>query len=192
MNYYPITNEALTHLSSVDRALAKIIATYPRPKRKLFSSPFECLVSCIVQQQISGKVAEKIFAKIESHYNDITAQNLLSAGRQELCSCGISEQKADTILNVAQALYNGVIDFDSLDTISDFEIEKSLLSFKGIGIWMVEMFLIFALARSNIFSTKDLGIRRAFSKLHPDEDIKKFKKLYSPFGTTATIYLWQI
>ena len=44
--------------------LYDVISTYPQPRRVLSSSAFECIVSCIVQQQISSKVAENVFGKL--------------------------------------------------------------------------------------------------------------------------------
>ncbi len=192
MRYFKITSKALTHLSSVDKQLAEIIATCSKPKRSLYSSAFECIVSCIIQQQISGATAEKIFAKIKTQQQQITPKNIHKAGIQNLCKCGIPERKAQTILAIAQASIDKKIDFKNIKNLSDTEITKQLLTFRGIGLWTIEMLLIFALERPDVFSVKDFGIKRGFYKLHPNADIKEYKKLYSPYGTIASIYLWQL
>ena len=192
MSYFKITPKALAHLSKVDKKLAEVIETNPQPQRSLYASAFECVVSCIVQQQISGTTAEKIFTKIKTQLRQITQKNTLNAGIQNLCKCGLPERKAQAILSIAQASIDKILDFENLNQLSDTEIEKQLSTFKGIGSWTIEMLLIFALERPDIFSIKDFGIKRGFYKLHPNADIKEYKKRYSPYGTTASIYLWEI
>lgn len=192
MRYFPISKEALVHLSMVDKALADVISTYPQPRRVLYSSAFECIVSCIVQQQISSKVAENVFCKLTELLHTITAENVLSTSLDSICSCGLSQRKAQCIFSVAEAVVRGELDFITLSSLPDNEIEKQLLRFKGIGSWTVEMLLIFGLSRPNVFSTKDFGIKRGFYKLHPNADINVYKKLYSPYATVASLYLWEI
>ena len=59
------------------------------------------------------------------------------------------------------------------------------------------MFLIFYLLRSNVFPISDLGFQKAISinykKKYPlnEKEMKKFKKLWSPWNTVATWYLWR-
>ena len=66
-----------------------------------------------------------------------------------------------------------------------------------MGEWTVEMLLIHSLERPNILSYKDLGIRRGIMKLYglsqlSKEEFEVYRKRYSPYGTTASIYLWEI
>ena len=76
-------------------------------------------------------------------------------------------------------------------------IIKTLTEIHGIGAWTAEMTLIFCLGRKDVLSLSDFGIRKGLSILH-GIDIKditvmrKYKELYSPFGTVASIYLWEI
>ncbi|VVT45537.1 uncharacterized protein SAPINGB_P000783 [Magnusiomyces paraingens] len=47
---------------------------------------------------------------------------------------------------------------------SDTEIEQALVALKGIGPWSAEMFLLFGLARLDVFSRGDLGIQRGLAR----------------------------
>ncbi len=188
--FFPITPEAIAHLSRVDAKLGARIAQIGKVRRELFNSPFECLVSCVVAQQIAARVAEKIFERVSIASVGIDAENVLVLGVDGLKNCGVSERKASTIISLANAFASGEFSDSSLKKMTDAEIEKRLLAFKGIGAWTVEMFLIFSLARKDVFSIKDFGVRKGFAMLHPEGDIKKYKKLYSPYGTIAAIYLW--
>ncbi len=188
--YFPITSVALKHLSEVDPELGAFIASTGKVRRELFKSPFECLVASIVAQQIASSVAEKIFARIAEATKGVTAENVLAFGFDGLCQCGLSARKASTIYALANAFSSGEFSDSGFKKMSDSEIEKRLLAFSGIGAWTVEMLLIFALKREDVFSVKDFGVRKGFFEIHPDGDIKKYKKLYSPYGTIAAIYFW--
>ena len=83
------------------------------------------------------------------------------------------------------------MDFDDLKTRPDAEVEKILCAYPGIGRWTVEMVLIFCFNRPDVFSVLDFGVRMGFRALHPRADIKRYKRLYSPYGTTATLYMWE-
>jgi DNA-3-methyladenine glycosylase II len=68
---------------------------------------------------------------------------------------------------------------------------------KGIGRWTAEMLLIFSLNRMDIFSKQDLGIKRGISMIYhhqkiTDDLMKKYEKRYSPYGSLASLYLWEI
>lgn len=71
------------------------------------------------------------------------------------------------------------------------------MTLKGIGEWTAEMLLIHSLQRADVLSYKDLGIRRGIMRLYGLEELSKqefnvYRKRYSPYGTVASIYLWEI
>ena len=51
---------------------------------------------------------------------------------------------------------------------SDEEIHKHFISFRGIGPWVSERLMIFALLRPNVFSIGDIGLVKAVKLLNPD------------------------
>ena len=72
-----------------------------------------------------------------------------------------------------------------------------LTQVKGIGRWTAEMFLIFYLTRPDVFPLGDLGVQRALS-LHynkgrplSDRRIATLSRLWSPWRSVATWYLWR-
>ena len=74
---------------------------------------------------------------------------------------------------------------------------KSATQLRGVGTWTAEMLLIFTFGRHNILSFDDLGIRHGLMRLHSLEaiskkDFEKYRELYSPYGTVASLYLWRI
>ena len=55
--------------------------------------------------------------------------------------------------------------------------DRALTEVKGIGVWTVHMFLIFALRRPNVLPTGDLGIRSAIRKAYGLPDLPKPKEI---------------
>ena len=79
----------------------------------------------------------------------------------------------------------------------DEDIIKELSSLKGIGVWTAEMIMIFCLKRPDVLSFTDLAIIRGMKMLYNLESVDKnifleYSKLYSPYGTVASLYLWAI
>ena len=63
--------------------------------------------------------------------------------------------------------------------------------------WTIDMFLIFSLGHSNIAPRGDLGFNKAISKLYKkklplsDKYLLKIFKLWTPYNSMATWYLWR-
>ena len=158
---------------------------------------FLALVQSIVSQQLSVKVADVIFQRVEKLLGKITAQNLLAADPEALRACGLSGRKTEYLRGIAEAQRDGLIDFKSLARKNDTEIIQELVKLKGVGVWTAEMLLIFSLGRPDILSYKDLGIRRGIMMLNglaelPEEEFEYYRQRYSPYGTLASLYLWRI
>ncbi len=161
------------------------------------SDPFFALVQSIVWQQLSFKAASAVFDRVEKLLDPITAKNLLEASFDDLRTCGLSARKIEYLQGIAKAKMNNTIDFDALPQKSDQEVIDELVQLKGVGVWTAEMLLIFALGRKDVLSFKDLGIRRGIMLLHQldsldEEEFEVYRKRYSPYGTLASLLLWQI
>ena len=159
---------------------------------------FYALVESIVSQQLAVKAAEAIFRRLENLLGEeITAERLLAASFEDLRECGLSGRKIEYLRGLAEAKISGSVDFDSLGERSDAEIIAELVKLKGVGVWTVEMLLIFALGRPDILSFNDLGIRRGIMMLNGLESLTKtqfeeYRRRYSPYGTLASLCLWRI
>ena len=155
------------------------------------------LVQSIVSQQLSVKVAEVIFRRVEALLGEITAANLLAADPEALRGCGLSGRKVEYLRGIAEAQRTGAIDFAALARKPDAEIIGELVELKGVGVWTAEMLLIFSLGRPDVLSYRDLGIRRGIMMLNglaelPEEEFDLYRRRYSPYGTLASLYLWRI
>lgn len=110
---------------------------------------------------------------------------------------GMSLRKAEYIKDFADRIVGGEFDLQAVEQMSDAEAITALSSLKGIGKWTAEMILLFCLQRPDILSYDDLAIQRGLRMLYHHRKItrelfNKYQKRYSPYGSTAAIYLWAI
>lgn len=188
----------LNYLRSRDKTLGMVIDKIGYLPHYVDSNFFSVLVNNIIIQQISLKAADAIWHKLMNLLDgNVTPQNVVNAGFEKIKSVGISSRKVEYIIGVAEKILLKEIDVDRLQLMDDESISNELLKIRGVGNWTVEMLLIFCFSRKNILSYGDLTIIRGLKMLYDKKDIdKKFfekcRKLYSPYCTIASFYLWYI
>jgi DNA-3-methyladenine glycosylase II len=192
--------EHIPHLSK-DKKLKKIIElqeSYVLVKRK---NVHLHLCNSIMSQQLSTKVADVFQKRFLALYNGKTptAAQIAATPFETLRGIGLSNAKANYVLNVCNFFIEEKITDAQLHKMNNEELIKYLTQIKGIGQWTVEMILMFTLGREDIFAVDDLGIQQAICKLYKidAEDKKAMKekmlaisKKWSPYRTYACLYLW--
>lgn len=197
MDFFKYGQEEVAYLRSKDKKLGDAIEKIGMIKREITLDPFIALVSSVVSQQISKKAAETVWNRFNAQLGSITPEHIERASLSEIQGCGMSERKAGYIKGIADATLSGTIDFSTFHTLTDAEIINKLSSLKGIGVWTAEMLLIFSLCRPDVVSYNDLAIRRGMMNLYglkdlPKEKFERYRKRYSPFGSVASLYLWEL
>ena len=155
---------------------------------------FATFVNSIVGQQISVIAADSIWNRLKDMVGEITPKQVSSFTHAEIAACGLTKSKATYILGVAENP-DGFLS-PNWDKLTDSEIHKHFVSFKGIGPWTAEMLMIFRLLRPNIFSIGDIGLVKAVKILVPEaetkEDVLQVAERWSPYKTAACWYLWRM
>jgi len=190
--------KAIRHLKKSDPVLAGIIDRVGDYRIEFRDPDFETLVKSIVYQQLSGRVANVIFARLaRATGGKITPKNILKLRPARMRAVGLSGQKTEYIRDLARHTRAGRVRFEELPELPDEEVMARLTAVKGIGVWTAHMFLIFALRRHDVLPTGDLGIRNAIRKAYglealplPDE-IELMAERWRPFCTVASWYLWR-
>ncbi|ANX02171.1 DNA-3-methyladenine glycosidase [Thermoclostridium stercorarium subsp. leptospartum DSM 9219] len=195
--YFEYGEKETEYLKERDKKLGEAIDRIGFVKRRIIPDPFRALVYSIVGQQIIGKAADTVFNRLVARAGEIAPERLAELDISEIKACGMSLRKAEYIRKIAEAAVNGTVDFGGLKAKPDREVIDILTTLPGVGIWTAEMLLIFSLARPNVLSFSDFGIRKGLMKLHgidrlTKEKFDEYRSLYSPYCTTASIYLWEI
>jgi DNA-3-methyladenine glycosylase II len=191
----------ISHLSK-DIKLKKLIeAGQPH---KLVKRKNICTYLCasIMSQQLSTKVADVIYKRFISLYGgkEPTAQQILDTPSEILRGIGLSNAKVSYVKNVAQFETESGMAAKKLNKMTDEEVIEYLIVIKGVGRWTIEMLLMFALGREDVFAVDDLGIQNAMIRLYKldnsdkkklKEDMLRLSSKWSPYRTYACVHLWR-
>lgn len=189
--------EEVAYLASRDVRMAEAIAAIGHIEREVTPDLFASLVNCIVGQQISTKAQVTIWGRMVDAFGEVTPQKMAACSDDELQAVGISYRKVSYIKAAAQRVLSGEVDLDALALLPDDEVCRELSSLPGIGVWTAEMLMTFSMQRPDIMSYGDLAIQRGLRMLHHHRRITpelfaKYRRRYSPYGSVASLYLWEI
>lgn len=195
--YFPYSDIETDYLKSRDKKLGAVIDSSDHIYRELRPDIFTALIHSVLGQQISTKAHDTIWNRAILTYSPITPKHLADMDLDTLRSIGISMRKAGYINEIAKSIVRNDVDLALLDKMENDEVCAVLSSLKGIGEWTAEMLMIFSLSRPDILSFKDLGIIRGMKMIYGYESVSKevfenHKKIYSPYATTASLYLWAV
>ncbi len=195
--YFQYGEKQINYLKSKDAVLGEFIERVGFVQREVIEDVFAAIVNSIVGQQISTKAHVTLWNRFMERFPEINAKQIIEAGADEVQKLGVSYRKADYILNLAEKVQSRELDLDELKIASDEEVIEKLTDLKGIGTWTAEMILIFSMQRPDVFSYGDLAIIRGLKRLYKLEKIdkkvfSKYRKKFSPYGSVASIYLWEV
>jgi len=190
----------IAHLSK-DKKLKKILELQEPIILRKTKNVYLHLCYSIMSQQLSTRVADVFHRRFIDIYGgkEPTAQQISLTPFETLRGIGLSNAKANYVLNVSRFFIEEKVTDEKLHKMSNEEVIKYLTQIKGVGQWTVEMILMFTLLREDVFAVDDLGIQQAICKLYKidAEDKKTMKermlvvsKKWSPYRTYACRYLW--
>lgn len=208
--------KAVKSLSAADPKLAKLIEKVGplRINFKSIPSPFEALAEAIVYQQLTGKAAATIFARVrkavtgKTSGRGFTPKAVIATADSALRLAGLSGAKLLALKDLAEkTLDRTVPTLAVLHTLDDDEIVARLSGIRGIGRWTVEMLLIFRLGRPDVLPIHDYGVRKGFARvfgkrhkaqkrgadlvLPTPKEVEAYGERWRPYRTAASWYLWR-
>lgn len=196
-------------LSRRDRILARLIRAYPGIHMKRRTDPFTTLARAIVGQQISVKAADSIWrrfvavadtaqaAGLPADFPCLAPECVAAAAMPALRTCGLSQRKAEYLVDLARHFVSGRLDPDRWKTLDDEALIAALVDVKGVGRWTAEMFLMFHELRPDILPVDDIGLQRALAIVEvnrerlPRDAMYAAGDLWRPWRSVATWYLWR-
>ncbi|KAJ9270936.1 hypothetical protein DTO212C5_2881 [Paecilomyces variotii] len=222
-----LLEKAVDHLISIEPRLKPLIDKHPchmfSPEGLAESiDPFQSLASSIISQQVSGAAAKSIKNKFVSLFNNDVEDEVLRTLRfptpEEVARCdiatlrtaGLSQRKAEYIQGLAEKFATGELSAQILLKASDEELVEKLVAVRGLGKWSVEMFALFGLKRTDVFSTTDLGVQRGCAafvgrdvsklkakgggkyKYMSEKDMLELAAKFSPYRSLFMWYMWRV
>jgi DNA-3-methyladenine glycosylase II len=194
---------ALRHLTARDPALAGLIARIGRcrwrPARE--RSPYEALVCAIAHQQLHGRAAAAILARLIALHPGAPfppPEALLALDDAVLRGCGFSGSKIAAIRDICARTLDGTVPARrAAHRLSDAALIERLTSIRGVGRWTVEMLLISTLGRPDVLPVDDFGVREGWRvtaglPVQPrPRELAAIGEAWAPHRSTAAWYLWR-
>lgn len=197
MEFFRYDHTATEYLAKKDARLGWAIEQIGPLKRETHPDLFAELVRAIVGQQISTKAQATIWQRMRDAFGEVTPEAVFACSHEQLQSFGITFRKAGYIHAVAEKVLTGRLDLDALQSKPDDEVCRILVELNGVGVWTAEMLLLFSMQRPDVLSFGDLAILRGMRMLYHHRQIsrplfEKYRRRYSPYGSVASLYLWEI
>jgi DNA-3-methyladenine glycosylase II len=163
--------------------------------------PFDALAESIAYQQLTGKAAATIFARVRALYPKrkwLDPKQLLATPDETLRAAGLSRAKTAALKDLAAKTIDGTVPSGrALVRMTDDEIITRLTTVRGIGRWTVEMLLLFDLGRPDVWPVDDYGVRKGFAKtfgrrkLPTPKQLMKLGEKWRPYRSVAAWYFWR-
>ena len=163
--------------------------------------PYVALLESIAHQQLAGAAARAIWARVIGLFADgiPCPKRLAEMTEAELRSAGLSRSKALAMKDICDRVNAGKIPSAALIAqMSDSDIYTQLMEARGVGMWTVDMLMMFALCRPDVMPVTDYGVRKGFQILYRKRALPSPKQLlkhsekWQPHRSIAALYLWRI
>lgn len=157
---------ALDHLAQDCPHIKKAIEQVGYPSERKTDKGYPQLLRIIAGQQLSVKAAASIWGKIEALMDgSVTPEAYMALSDEALRGAGCSFQKIGYGRHLSEAVLNGDLDPFGMDDMSDTDILNQITAVKGFGRWSAEMYMIFALGRTDVWPVGDLAVRKGAGRI---------------------------
>ncbi|HEX5154293.1 MAG TPA: DNA-3-methyladenine glycosylase 2 family protein [Parafilimonas sp.] len=191
-NFHSICHQ----LAEKDADLKKIINDHGLPPMWSRPAIFQTLVLTILEQQVSLASAYAAFKKLKEKTGFVTPKKILALSDAELKACYFSRQKIIYVRGLANAIVSKKISLRKLSESTNDEIREILKQVKGIGDWTVDVYLIHALQRSDLFPLGDIALVNSLKHVKQlptastKDELLAIAENWRPYRTIACMLLW--
>jgi 3-methyladenine DNA glycosylase/8-oxoguanine DNA glycosylase len=194
---------AIKHLRKSDQRFAEWIdriGTLELPTPPL-REPYVALLESIAHQQLAGAAARAIWARVSGLFANgvLCPIRLAEMSEADLRAAGLSRSKALAMKDICARVNAGKIPSAVLiSQMTDAEIYAQLMEARGVGMWTVDMLMMFTLCRPDVMPVTDYGVRKGFQVLYRKRALPSPKQLlkhsekWQPHRSVAALYLWRI
>jgi DNA-3-methyladenine glycosylase II len=185
-----------TKLARKDAALADIISRHGHPPMWTRPATFQSLILFILEQQVSLASAYAAFKKLKDKIGFVTPAKILLLTDAELRDCYFSRQKIVYARELANAVQSKKLKLKKLSLANEDEIRTELKKIKGIGDWTVDVYLMHALQRTDLFPLGDIALVNSLKEVKglpvhvTKEEMLKIAEPWRPHRTIAAMILW--
>jgi DNA-3-methyladenine glycosylase II len=176
--------------------LRSIIEQHGHPPMWTRPATFQTIILTILEQQVSLASAYAAFRKLREKIGQVTPAKILAMSDDDLRACYFSRQKMIYARELANAIHGKQLRLRGLSLFPDDEIRNTLKKIKGIGDWTVDVYLMHALQRTDLFPLGDIALVNSLKevkRLHAGvtkEEMLTIAAPWRPYRTIAAMILW--
>jgi DNA-3-methyladenine glycosylase II len=183
-------------LSKKDKDLKLIIKTHGHPPMWTRPATFQTLILTILEQQVSLASAYAAFKKLKQKIGNVTPVKILQMTDEDMRACYFSRQKIVYARELANAVKMKRINLKKLSLLTDEEVRAELIRLKGIGHWTIDVYLMHALQRTDLFPLGDIALVNSLKQVKQlphhitKEEMLAIAEAWRPYRTIASMILW--
>jgi DNA-3-methyladenine glycosylase II len=171
---------------------------------------FQCLIRTIIGQQLNLGFAATLTGRLvqaaandpiryngDEYYAFPSAEQVAVLSIEQLRELQFSQRKAEYVIGLAQAVAEGSLDLEQLESLDNEDVIQKLIKYRGVGRWTVECFLLFGMGREDLLPAADIGLRNAIKLWYglgdqpTEEEVRRWGASWSPWSSYITYYLWE-
>lgn len=193
----PTLARGIDRLAAIDQDVADAIERIGYPIPRLRAPGFETLLRIMVSQQVSTKSAAAIWGRlVEACCSDVMPEQFAALDDDACRAVGLSGRKTAYGRGLATAILDGTLDLNALVSLPQEDAITELCKLKGFGRWSAEIYLLFALSRSDSWPADDLALQIGMQRLkgleaRPDRKLMdRLAEPWRPLRGCGAIFLW--
>ena len=193
-----------SYLSKKDAKLGRVIKLVrarrgePMRPRASTETSFQALVRAVIYQRVSESAGATVYSRLEEIAGGkLTPTRIGALTTARIRKAGLALSKSTYIQNLATWFDDNPKSAKRLPSMSNEEIVEALTAIPGIGLWTVNVLLVFNLGRLDVAPAPDPIIRRAVQLVYgmrsmpSAEVVTKKMQSWRPYRSIASMYLWQ-
>lgn len=183
-------------LCNRDCRLKKLIQKIGLISYKLYEDGYSFLIHEIIEKILSAKAGKKIFHRlVELCGRIITPEKVSNLTFEQIKSIGTANSKDNFIQGITNSILSGSIDFEKINNMGKKTALNTLASFKGIGNWTANMYLLFCVGNLDVLPYDDAAFLQTFKwlynkKLSLKKVVIQMCKKWSPYSSLASRYFY--
>lgn len=183
-------------LARRDTELAAIIREHGHPPMWTRPATFQTLILIILEQQVSLASAYAAFKKLKEKIGYVTPARILKLSDAEMRACYFTRQKTGYARELALAVQSRELKLSQLSSLPDEEVRSQMIRLKGIGHWTIDVFLMHALQRTDLFPLGDIALVNSLKETknlpaHTSKnEMLQIAEAWRPYRTIAAMILW--
>lgn len=203
----PKSPERLVSSDILQKQLRALLRRHPqlRPVAKISGAfdirltpgGFPGLTRVICGQQLSVASARAIWGRFAQLPGVLDPATYLTLSEETVRCVGFSAGKYRAVRVIAQAIVDGELDFEQVETLPAEAALAYLTAHKGIGPWTAEIYLMFCSGHPDIFPAGDLALQKAVGHAlgmdhAPDaRELITIAEPWSPYRHAAALLFWK-